>query len=119
MANIRIFTDTNADLTKELREQYNIEYFKMCNVIDGEVIPADLDWKQFTPKEFYDMLREGKKRVSTTQVPAEDFRVRFTECAKAGETVIYVACALPLSSSVSTAAVVARDVMAEYPEAKI
>lgn len=119
MASIRIFTDTNSDLTKEMREQYRIEYFKMCNVIDGEVIPADLDWTRFSPKEFYDILREGKKKVSTTQVPAEDFRARFTECAKAGDTVIYVACALPLSSSVNTAAVVARDVMAEYPDAKI
>ena len=119
MASIRIFTDTNSDLTKELRDKYSIEYFKMCNVIDGEVIPADLDWTRFSPKEFYDVLREGKKKVSTTQVPAEEFRTRFTECAKAGDTVIYVACALPLSSSVNTAAAVARDVMAAYPDAKI
>ena len=119
MATIRIFTDTNADLHKELREKYNIEYFKMCNVIDGEVVPADSDWPRFTPKEFYDMLREGKKRVSTTQVPAEEFRVRFTQCMEAGETVIYIANALPLSASVNAAAVVARDLKDKYPDGKI
>lgn len=119
MATIRIFTDTNADLDKGLREKYNIEYFKMCNVIDGEVVPADSDWSRFTPKEFYDMLREGKKRVSTTQVPAEEFRVRFTQCMEAGETVIYIANALPLSASVNAAAVVARGLKAKYPDGKI
>ena len=119
MANIRIFTDTNSDLGADLRKKYGIEYFKMCNVIDGEVIPADLEWSHYTPKEFYDILREGKKRVSTTQVPAEEFRVRFAECMEAGDTVIYVACALPLSASVNAAAVVARELASKYPEGKI
>ena len=119
MATIRIFTDTNSDLGKDLRERYDIEYFKMCNVIDGEVISADLEWTRFTPKEFYDILREGKKRVSTTQVPAEEFRVRFTECMEAGETVIYVGCALAMSASVNAAAVVARELKKQYPEGKI
>lgn len=119
MANIRIFTDTNADLAKSIREQYDIEYFKMCTVHEGKVVPADMDWESFgSCKDFYDILRAGK-RVTTTQVPAEEFRRVFTEAAKAGDTVIYIANALPLSSSVNTAAVVARDLKATYPDAVI
>ena len=116
MEKLRIFTDTNSDLGKDLREKYDIEYFKMCNIIDGEEVLADLDWPNFTPGEFYDMLREGKKRVSTTQVPAQEFRARFTECLEAGDSVIYVACALPLSASVNVATVVARELMEKYPD---
>ncbi len=115
---IKIFTDTNADLSRELREQYGIDYFKMCTVRDGVVTPADMDWAQWTPKEFYDILRAGK-RVTTTQVPAEEFRTGFTKCLENGDTVIYIGCALPLSSSVNTAAVVARDLLVKYPEGKI
>lgn len=118
MATIRIFTDTNADMDKALRERYSIEYFKMCTVVEGEVVPADSDWGKWTPKEFYDMLRAGK-RITTTQVPVEEYRVRFSECVAAGETVIYIGCALPLSSSVNTASVVARELMAENPDARI
>lgn len=118
MENIRIFTDTNADLCKELRDKYNIEYFKMCTVHRGKVVPADMDWSNWTPKEYYDILRSGE-RVTTTQVPAEEFRARFTACLEAGETVIYIANALPLSSSVNTAAVVARELLASYPDGKI
>lgn len=117
MAAIKIFTDTNGDLSKDLREKYNIDYFKMCTVVDGRVTPADCDWSQWTPHEFYELLK--KTRVTTTQVPAEEYRTRFTECLKAGETVIYIGCALPLSSSVNTAAVVARELLATYPDGKI
>ena len=118
MANIRIVTDTNSDLCAELREKYNIEYVKMCTVIEGKVIPADIDWKAFGSAEFYGWLREGK-RVTTTQVPAGEFRAYFEQALQAGDTVIYIGCALPLSSSVNTAAVVARDLAATYPEGKI
>lgn len=119
MSKIRIFTDTNADLARDVREKYDIEYFKMCTVHEGNVIPADMDWACFgSCKAFYDILRTGK-RVTTTQVPAEDFRRVFTEAAEAGDTVIYIANALPLSSSVNTAAVVARDLKATYPDAKL
>ncbi len=115
---IKIFTDTNADLCRELREQYDIDYFKMCTVHEGKVTPADMDWEQWTPKQFYDILRGGK-RVTTTQVPAEEFRKGFAKCLEEGDTAIYIGCALPLSSSVNTAAVVARDLLVNYPEGKI
>ncbi len=115
---IRIFTDTNADLCRELREQYNIDYLKMCTVYENKVTPADMDWEQWSPKEFYDLLRAGK-RFTTTQVPQDEFRTRFTECLEAGDTVIYIGCALPMSSSVNTGAVIARDLLANYPDGKI
>ena len=90
----------------------------MCTVHEGRVVPADMDWSTWTPKEYYDILRSGK-RVTTTQVPAEEFRAGFTACLEAGETVIYIGNALPLSSSVSTAAVVARELLTKYPDGKI
>lgn len=117
MASIRIFTDTNGDLHQALREKYNIDYLKMCTVVDGEVTPADSDWSRWTAHEFYEMLK--KTRVTTTQVPIEEFRARFTECLEAGEEIIYIGCALPLSSSVNTGAVVARELLEKYPDGKI
>ena len=119
MNQIKIFTDTNSDLGKDLREKYDIEYLKMCNAVDGKIVPADLEWPTFSPKEFYDMLREGKVRVSTTQVPADDYRRAFSACLEAGDTVVYVGCSSLMSGSVNTAAVVARELKEQYPEGKI
>ena len=118
MANIRIVTDTNSHLGREVREKYGIDYLKMCNIVNGESVPADIDWEgRWTCHEFYEMLK--KTRVTTTQVPAEEFRAYFDEAFAAGDEIIYVGCSLPLSSSVNTAAVVARELQEKYPEGKV
>jgi len=119
MANIRIFTDTNADLDRDLRAQYGVECLKMCTVLDGVVTPADPDFEAYgSCHDYYELLRAGK-RITTTQVPIETFKEAFSAAVEAGDTVIYIGNALPLSSSVNTAAVVARDLMAAHPEARI
>ena len=108
MANIRIFTDTYEDLCRALREKYNIDYVKMCTVQDGVVTPADMDFEAFgSCKGFYDILRAGK-RVTTTQVPREEFVNAFTACIERDEEVIYIGCALPLSSSVRAVAILRK-----------
>lgn len=73
MNKIKIFTDSCSDLTRELREKYDIEYVKMNTVIDGKEQPASLDWEYFSPKEFYDVMRRGE-RITTTQVPFRSSR---------------------------------------------
>lgn len=119
MAKIRIFTDTNADLPHDICETYDIEYFKMCTVCDGVVTPCDTDFAAFGGAHAYYALLRAGKHITTTQVPVEDFRRGFTECLEAGDTAIYIANALPLSGSISTATVVARDLLASYPDGKI
>lgn len=119
MAKIRIYTDTNADLCREIREQLDIECLLMCTVQDGDVTPADPDFTAWgSCHAYYELLRAGN-RITTTQVPVNDFRTAFTAAIEQGDTVIYIANALPLSSSVNTAAVVARELMQTHPDAKI
>lgn len=118
MNSIRIFTDSCSDLGKDIRTEKNVEYLMMCTVEDGKEAPADLDFPTYTPKQMYDVMRAGK-RILTTQVPMSAFKTCFTEAAKAGQTVIYIGCALPLSKSVETGIMVAREVRNEYPEAQI
>lgn len=118
MSKIRIFTDSCSDLGADIRSKYDIEYLKMCTVFEGKESPADLDWLERTPHEFYDVMRGGK-RFTTTQVPVEEFRTRFTEVLDAGDCIIYIGCALPLSSSVNTGKVVARQLTEQYPNAVI
>ena len=118
MSKIRIFTDSCSDLGRDIREQFDIDYVKMCTVYQGKESPADLDWSTRSPRELYDIMRGGE-RVLTTQVPPEEFRSRFTEALEAGEQILYIGCALPLSSSVNTATVVARGLKEQYPDAVI
>ena len=114
---IKIYTDSCSDLGGDIRAEYGIEYIKCATVRGGKETPADLDWPTYTPKELYDVMRGGE-RITTTQIMRDEAERLFTEEAKAGNTVIYLGCALPLSSSVNTAAVIARDIEKEYPDSK-
>lgn len=118
MREIKIFADTCSDLGRDIREKYDIDYVKMCTVYEGKETVADLDWATRSPRELYDIMRAGN-RILTTQVPMGEFRTRFTEALDAGFDILYIGCALPLSSSVNTGTMVARDLAEKYPDAKI
>ncbi|MDO4419279.1 MAG: DegV family protein [Ruminococcus sp.] len=118
MRPIKIVTDSCSDLTKELRDKYSIEYVKMNTVHNEKETPASLDWEYYSAKELYDLIRNGE-RVTTTQVPAQEFSQMFTKLAEEGYDVIYISCPGVLSGSVNTGSMVAKDIMEKYPEAKI
>lgn len=115
---VKIYTDSCSDLGGDIRAEYGIEYIKCATVRNGVETPADLDWPTYTPKELYDIMRGGE-RLTTTQIMRDEAVRLFTAEAQAGNDVVYIGCALPLSSSVNTAGVIARDLTAQYPNVHI
>lgn len=118
MRPIKVATDSCSDLTKDLREKYNIDYLQMNTVKDGKETPASLDWEYFSPQDLYNTIRDGN-RVTTTQVPAPTFEKFFKQWLDEGFDIIYVACSGKLSGSVNTGKVVAEELLKDYPDAKI
>ena len=118
MKKVKIITDSCSDLTGELLEKYGIDYAKMNTVLDGNETPASLTW---TPKDvhsFYEIMRAGK-RITTTQVPVEEFNRIFTKYLDEGSDIVYIACSSKQSGSVKTARAVAEKLIKTYPERKI
>ena len=113
-----VITDTTSDLSKELREKYNIDYFRMNILVDGKETPTSLDWDIYSPKELYDWMRKGKK-VQTTQVTREEFEKLFKKYLDLGKDILYVACSSGLSGSYNTSKLVAEELLEEYKDAKI
>ena len=113
-----ILGDSTCDLNQELRSRLDVDYVRMNFVLDGKEYPASLDWEAMSAKDFYDHMRSGK-RITTTQVPAETFVSRFTEYLEKGMDVLYISCSSALSGSINTARVVAKDLLEQYPDAKI
>ena len=118
MNNIKIITDSCSDLSSELLEKYDLDYARMNTVCDEKTTPASLYWEYYSPSEFYTAMREGK-RITTTQVPVEEFRRIFGEYISKGFDIIYIGCSNKLSGSVNTGALVAKKMMEENPKAKI
>ena len=118
MRPVRIVTDTCSDLSKDLREKYDIDYMMMNTIKDNKETPASLDWEFYGVKEFYDILRDGE-RVTTTMVPPAVFQKYFREQLEKGNDIVYIACSSKLSGSVNTGRKVAEEMLRDYPDAKI
>ena len=118
MRKIQVLVDSCADLSGELLKKYDIDYCRMNTVRDGKETPASLLWEYYSPKELYDVIRAGE-RVTTTQVPTEEFNTVFTKYLDAGCDIIYIACSSKQSGSVNTAQVVAKKLLEGYPDAHI
>lgn len=118
MRDFVIFGDSTCDLNKEMREKYGIDYVPMNYIIDDEEYKASLDWENRTAKEFYDLMRSGK-RVFTTQVPKNVFYDSFKAVLEEGKDIVYISCSSALSASIKAAILVAEELKAEYPDAGI
>ena len=118
MSNFIILVDSTADLNKELREKYDIEYAAMNYMIDDKEYRASLDWESHSATDFYDLMRKGTI-IKTTQVPGPIFEEKFEEAAKAGKDILYISCSSALSGSINTAAAMASSVNEKYPDIKI
>ena len=123
MKNFAIITDSCSDLDKAHREAYDIDYAPMGinyedkegNIVD---LPADLDWKDLSVKEFYDLMRNGT-RIRTSQVRHDTFKEKFEEYLKKDYDIIYLSCSGALSASIKASRVVREELLKDYPDAKI
>lgn len=113
-----ILTDTGSDLDKCFRDQYDIEYVPMRFSLDGVDYEADLDWSHFSAKEFYDMMRNGKRFI-TAQVNVATYKKAFEKYLSQGYDVLYVACSSEISASINASRVAREEVLKNYPDGKI
>ncbi|MBQ3040259.1 MAG: DegV family protein [Clostridia bacterium] len=112
MRKVKILTDSCSDLTGELLEKYDIDYAKMRYTYNGVEREAKLTWSEDEIHELYNAMRDGV-RVTTAQVPAEEYTELFTKYINEGYDIVYLACSSKQSSSVNTSYVVAEKLMAE------
>ena len=118
MKKVKVLTDSCADLTGELLEKYNIDYAKMRYTYNGVEKEAKLTWSEEEIHELYNVMRDGV-RVTTAQVPAEEYTQLFTKYINEGYDIVSISCSSKQSSSVNTSYVVAEKLMAENEGAKI
>lgn len=118
MREFQIFTDSCSDLSTEERHNNNVDYFRMNIVVEGKELPADLDWQEYTPDEFYGWLLAGKK-IKTTQVPMAEYMAKVRPVLEAGKDVLYLCISSALSGSINTFRLATQELQEEFPEAKI
>lgn len=118
MKDFVIFGDSTCDLELSIRQEFDVEYIPMSYIVDDKEYTASLDWESHSVKDFYDLMRGGK-RVFTAQIIPNVCREKFLAAIEAGKDVVYIACSSALSSSYQTACVIARELEESHPGAKI
>ena len=118
MKPVKIIADSCCDLTGELLEKYNIDYAKMRYTYNDTEKVAKLTWSEEEIHELYNVMRDGT-RVTTAQVPHEEYIEVFTKYIEAGYDIVSISCSSKQSSSVNTSYVARDELLEKYPDAKI
>lgn len=85
---------------------------------NGKSAIADLDWKEISVKDYYQMMKDDV-RVTTFQITKEQYLTRFEEYLNDGYDILSISCSSALSSSVHTSYKARDELLKKYPEAKI
>ena len=113
-----IISDTSCGLVKEEREKYGIECVNMYYCYDGNTVLATIDWEDISAKEFYDLMRSGKK-ITSAQVSAFAYKEKFENALAQGLDVLYLGTPAVLSNSVNVSYLVRDELQKKYPDSKI
>lgn len=118
MKKFQVVTDSTSDIELELRKEYDLDYVQMVFTINGKDYAADLDWKDLSSKEYYDLMRGGKRAI-TGLVKAQEFIDKFEKYLSQGLDVLYVSCSSKLSGSFNNGKIVAAELSDKYPNNKV
>ena len=118
MRSVKVITDSCANMGKELRDRYDVDYARLSILWDGNEKYVSNDWELYTAKELYDAMRGGT-RITTQQVNAVELEQVFEKYLELGLDVVYVACSSALSGSYSVGQVVAKQLKEKYRERNV
>ncbi len=115
MANYRIMTDSNADLTPELVQELDVRVISTEYTVGGETYLNYPDHREHDFHTFYEKLRAGAP-ASTALINIERYTEFMRETLAAGEDLLYICFSSGLSGSYGCAVAAVQDLTEEFPD---
>ena len=121
MSDFVIIPDTSCDLTRPLRERFDIQDYLggLIYFPDGHCEVCDLDWERYDPKTFYESMSDKKTIYKTASPPTGDTLKIFEKNLKAGKDILCITLSSALSGTYQACELVKSELLAKYPERKI
>lgn len=113
-----IVSDSCCELTEELRKKYDVDYIPMYVSYDDKSLKADLDWKELSASDFYDIMRKNV-RIFTSQASPIDYEEKFEEYLKNGFDILSISCSSALSATYKSSCIAKEELAKKYPSSKI
>ena len=110
---LRIISDSACDLPKEKAEFYGIEIIPTPLIIDGKDY---FDGETIESKEFYQILRDKKKEISTYHINTYMFMEHFEPYAKRGDELIYICFSTGIAGTYNAANQAKVELLEQYPD---
>lgn len=114
----KIITDSSANLTEEMIEQYNIDIVPLVFRIGEEEYYSYVKGEKTDIKQFYDRMRQGDI-IKTSLINIEKCQQIFENNLKQGKDILYISFSSALSGTYNAALMVAKNFQKDYPERKI
>ena len=121
MKNFVIITDSACDISKEIRDEFEIKDYIPGHIHfdDGRDFETTLDWENISREEFYKDLSNKKKKITTAPASPEEYFDFFSKYAKEGYDILSISLSSKPSSTYNVACGAADRVKALYPECRI
>ena len=86
---LRLFTDTDTDITPAVAAEYGYSLISMPYSIDAKTVYPYVDFDEFESRKFYDLLRSGVL-PTTSAISKERYIEYFEPEFAAGNDILYV-----------------------------
>ena len=114
----KIFTETTANLTKDIIDRYNIGVIPLSFIKDGEIYNSQIIGTNEYYQDFYEMLR-NRDNLTTTCANTSEFLQVFEPILQKGIDILYIGFSSGLSATFSCGVEAIEILTKKYPERKI
>lgn len=115
---LKLFTDTDCDITPAIAKEYDMTLISMPYTIGDEVFFPYESWDEFDSHAFYDLLRAGN--MPSTSAQGEDVYIKaFEPVLAAGDDILYVHFSAAMSATFSSMEKAKETLLAKYPGRRI
>lgn len=114
---LKLFTDTDCDVTPKVAAEYGYSLISMPYAIDGKTVYPYEDFLEFDPKAFYDQLRGGVL-PNTSAISREKYYEIFEPYFVNGDEILYVHFSRAMTATFDAMDQAIADLSEKYPEGK-
>ena len=115
-----ILGDSCCDLTKELRQKYDVEYIHgHMTLPDGKEVDTVLNWDNIGHDEFYNSLKKNPESYTTAPASMEEYVIKFSEIIAKGYGILSISLSSGLSATYNITVKAKEEVLKKYPDAQI
>ena len=112
---LRLFTDTDTDITPAVAAEYGYRLISMPYSIDAKTVYPYVDFDEFESRKFYDLLRRGVL-PTTSAISKERYIEYFEPEFAAGNDILYVHFSRAMTVTFHAMDQAVAELKAKYPE---